>query len=110
MHQKHDKFGQQIQMDHIGATDLQHNSIRGDKVSLQLSDDYSGFRAAYPSPSKDEGSVLIAFRHFIGRSMPAVKCVRSDCAPELIAAMQSHPKILHVQSIPHAHQSNSKRE
>ncbi len=104
------KFGELVQADHISQLATEATGLHGERVSLHISDEGTGFKGAFPSIKKDEVSCIAAFKSFAGAQLASVKVVRTDNAPELIAALRSFTKVIHNKTIPHSHETHSRRE
>jgi len=103
-------FGDRLQCDHIVQLKESLKGIHQEGVSMQLSDEATRFKAAYPAASKHEESNTKAIRHFLGGQARAFKRLRSDNAPELISTLKQFPSVVHELAIPHAHETHGKKE
>jgi hypothetical protein len=104
-------FGECVHIDHIGQALLIHATVHAEQCSLQVHDQATSFRASYPAASRSESSVETALRHFAGKQLDQIRCVRSDNAPEYVSLFADTFKdIVHERSIPHAHETHAIRE
>jgi hypothetical protein len=99
-----------LQCDHIVQLKESLKGLHQEGVSLQLSDEATRFKAEYLADSKHEERIAKALRQLIGGQMKALKCLRSENAPELISTLKQFPAILHELAIPNAHETNGKKE